>query len=184
MRVWRKEDSPGRFPEGGGFDAGLWWIWEDKTGRTHWDQVMKTLNCQVRTSIGSRDPWRGASHDSSLFISVQSSRDTDVQTSDSLLEIGRCHWPEGVVFSVSILYLEAESLICLTCLVCVSKWTLDLLDFPWVSEMVSFLQSWGLGGGFQTLQTKSFKFLVSIVPTMKSEWWHLYLLGFFFFVCR
>lgn len=144
MRVWRKEDSPGRFPEGGGFEAGLWWIWEDKTRRVTWDQVMKTLDCHVRTSIGSRDPpphpRRGASHDSSLSISVQSSRDIDVQTLDSLLEIGRCHWPEGVVFSVSILYLEAESLIWPTCLFSISKWTLDLLDFPWASEMVGFLQ--------------------------------------------
>lgn len=65
----------------------------------------------MRTSIGSGDPWGGASPDSFLSLSVQSSRDTDVWTSDSFLETGRCHWPEGAVFSVSILYLEAESLV-------------------------------------------------------------------------
>ena len=141
MRVWRKKDTPGRFSGGDDFEAGLWWIWEDKTRRVNWDQVMKTMDRQVRTSIGSGDHRRGVSPDSSLSISVQSSRDTGVQTSDSFLEIGRCHWPEGVMFSVSIRYLEAESLVWATCLFSGSKWVLDLLDFPWVSEMVRSLQS-------------------------------------------
>ena len=76
-----------------------------------WDQVMKTLNCQVRTSMGSGEPRREATPDSFLSISVQSPRDTDSWTSNSFLEIGRCHWPEGMGFSVFILYLEAESMV-------------------------------------------------------------------------
>lgn len=119
MRVWRKEDSPGRFPGGGDLETGLWWIWEDKIGRVNWDQVMKTLDHQVRTSIGTGDHWKGVSPDPFPSISVQSSRDTGVQISDSFLEIGKYHWPEGVVSSVSILYVETESLVWALSLLCV-----------------------------------------------------------------
>lgn len=136
MRAWREDGGLGRFPEGGGFATGFWQIWEDKAEKVNWVQVRKTLACQVRTLIGSGDSWRGDRPDGLLTISVQSSRDTDIWTSDSFLEIGRCYWPEGVVFSVSILYLETESLVWPTGLFSVSQWTLDLPDFPWVSEMV------------------------------------------------
>lgn len=79
MRVWREEGVLGRFPEGGGFEAGLWRVWEDKAGKGSWDQVMKTLDCQVRTSIGSGDPGVELGLIPRLSISVQSSRDTDVR---------------------------------------------------------------------------------------------------------
>lgn len=133
MRVWRKEGGLERFPEGGGFATGLW---EDEDEKVNWVQVSKTPACQLRTATGSRDPWGGASPDSSLSISVQFSRDTNGWTSDSFLEIGRCHWPGEVVFSLSILYLEAESLLWPTRFFSASQWTRDLLDLPWVSETV------------------------------------------------
>ena len=56
------------------------------------------------------DPRRGACPDSFLSISRQSVRDTDIWISDSFLEIGRCHWPEGMVFSVSSLYLAEKEM--------------------------------------------------------------------------
>lgn len=95
MRAWRKVGGLGRFPEGGGFATGFWQIWEDKAEKANWVQVRKTLACQVRTLTGSGDSWRGARPDGLLTISVQSSRDTDIWTSDGFLEIGRCYWPEG-----------------------------------------------------------------------------------------
>lgn len=70
MKVWRKEGGLGRGPEGGGFATGLWHTREDKAGKVNWDQIMRTLACQERTSLDSGDPWRTASPHSFLPISV------------------------------------------------------------------------------------------------------------------
>ena len=124
MRVWRKEVAWVVF-----WSRWLWkWVLVDlgrqKLRKWAGDQVMQTLDCQLRTSMDRGDPRRGACSDPFLSISHQSLRDTDIWTSDSFLEIGRCHWPEGMVFSVSSLYLEAEFMGWSTYLFSVSKWTL------------------------------------------------------------
>lgn len=43
MRPWW-EKVPGRCPKGGGFETGLWQIWEDKAEKVNGVEVRKTLD--------------------------------------------------------------------------------------------------------------------------------------------
>ena len=110
MRVWRKEDSLGSFPVGGGFEAGLWVDLERQNQEGELGPGHENIDCQVRISIGSRDPGKELAmilSSPSLFSPPGTPM---FRSQESLLEIGRCHRPEGVVFSMSLMYLEAEFL--------------------------------------------------------------------------